>query len=65
MRIKWYYLKNVFSALFIKFFGKKSEIFERCKIRNYDEKRMFSRKKKGFQLLKAFFTRIGRRKISR
>ena len=66
MRIKWYYfLENVFSALIMLFLAKNQKIFRDGKIRKNDEEGVFFRKKNVFIFSKAFFTKLGRRKICR
>ena len=61
-------LKNIISGLIVTFFfSKKSEKFERGEKleKKNDEERFFLREKNDFIFLKAFFTKMGRRKICR
>ena len=59
-----YFLK-ISSALFMRFFGKDQKTLNVGKFRNYDEERVFFSRKKLYLFLKAIFTKMGRRKISR
>ena len=59
------FLKNVFSALIMRFYRKKNQIFLTWKNKKIYEKGVFFREKKHFHLLKAFFTKMGRLKICR
>ena len=48
------FLKNVFSALFMKFLAKKIKFFKFRKIGKYDEEKVYFPKKR-FQLFKSLF----------
>ena len=59
------YLKKFFSALIVRFFARNQKVCEVGEIREYDEETVYFQKKNALIFLKAFSTKMGRRKICR